>query len=284
MVESLRALLSRHAAEIPLENSLVEQLYFSKFFHGRDSREGKVLFLVSDGKKLIALIKMMREARYNDRLVHEHDAQIEMSKTLTSAFRPPRVYFSDTLDGLFVYAEEVVPGSVVGKDMMESCVRDIFAYQKLLPQEGIVDSSKVAAILGKFISAIPQAKIFYDELLAASGPLFGSRHQHGDLTYMNIMREDHNGAIRLIDWNAYGERVVWGADFCHYVARIKPDSTPAQFKMMLSEVIERHNVDMDKEYMTRAYIVDEILDLLQKNNRDLYYACISEIKAANLFV
>ena len=148
MVKNLKQILLENKHSIPLlqdKEVVGEDLDFATFYHGDAKADSKVLFLASYRGAVCAVLKIMRDSKYNNLLQKETDGQELATKTLKS-FLVPQVYFRLTVQGHLLIAEEYVSGEVVGKSGCQSVIKEIFQFQEELSQGKKIALSDVVSI------------------------------------------------------------------------------------------------------------------------------------------
>ena len=266
MITAIKETVSEHF-DIP-----ASQLSVSKFFHSSEAPSAKVLFLVTDGQQPVCLIKMMRDATFNDRLKHEINGQRQARSELTN-FVVPEVFLTTEISGRYVVAEAVMDGTPVGRDKALSYIDQVYSYQQQIPKASEFSIPIfVEAIRDSGINSSVVTQLIYD-LQSMDCPLYRA-WTHGDLTFMNIIRTGNRLAI--IDWERYGERPVWGIDLVHYLVRAYGVSNRNSFKIALTQCSNISPDDYD--YFERVYILDELFDELHKKHREELDSIVKKIK------
>jgi len=258
-------------------DSKKDEIFLTKFSHAQDFPYSKVLFLVTNKKQILGIIKVIRDKKYNVVLSNEFGSQ-KNSNDHSSKVKTPETYFTDTLEnGYDIYMEEFVGNGPIGKRDAKEYLDKIYLYQDSVIKKEDLSISSVADIFAT--KEIELNNKIYSKLikkLRGLGGFASKAENHGDLTYMNVC--DVKGTTYFIDWTNYGERKIWGIDFVHYFIRSFGIKNEEEFERRLSKYREESGLLADIDYFKKIYLVDRLYDLLEKNNRYLYVEVCDEIK------
>lgn len=253
-----------------LKKEIAERLHLpedtislSCFFHGTARPDRKLLFLATDGKKPLCLVKVIRDAEYNAFLEKERLAQ-EAAHSLPVPFSVPAVLFSGVVHGCAMYAESVAPGVPLGKREAVAFIPNVLAYQKAVPR-GAPISLKLFCDFLKTQSTSDTEVLALVEVISRVTSLFGG-WSHGDFTYMNIVRSGHH--VTVIDWERFNERPVWGIDFAHYVLRSRALRGKEAAETLAQSFASA--LELSPEHVAALFALDEVLDIVQKRYPELY--------------
>ncbi len=252
------------------------EISVAKFYNGQASRNSKVLFLVSRKRLPLYVIKVMRLKEFNVALEKESYNQVA-GDNLISSVRVPKVAWTGMIDGFFVVIEEAVEGITLGKLDSQRYLVHISDYQKKVAQgKKVLLRDIMQTIDALSIQSDSEYDETHDLLMAeiAHNPeayLFVGKN-HGDLTYRNVII-DASGNLVLIDWEYAGDRPFWGLDFVHFFARSfgvdhRIDTIAGRrdvFKSHLDQWSSVHQQGLDLDYFARAYLLDYLFDIFQKN-------------------
>jgi len=149
-MDNILQLVEKNWHLLPTEHTLPgrDTLSATKFCQRIAARDTKVLFLITYQETPLCIVKVMRDTHFNNQLKREKGAQSNIS-----SYPPiyvPRVYFYDTIDGYYVYAEEVVEGSVITKSKAQAFEKHIVSFVKSFPVYGEVPTQEVADIFHDF--------------------------------------------------------------------------------------------------------------------------------------
>jgi hypothetical protein len=272
MVDQIKKSILKNLKDI---NS--SDLSLTKFNHGRDYPYSKVLFLVSDKEKIIGIVKIVRDKKYNRKIENEFEAQ-KKSNNHSLVIKKPNIYFSEIINGHFAYMEEYLENGPIGMKDASKYLNKVFSYQQNINKEKNISTKALVDIFSNQKIRDNQKKERYKTLISNLQNLEGSVYKaenHGDLTYMNIC--DMDGSLYLIDWENYGERKIWGIDFVHYFIRSFPIENLDEFNKYLAQFNKDNNLSLDLKYFEKIYIIDQLYDLLEKNNREIYLEVCNDI-------
>jgi hypothetical protein len=252
------------------------EISIAKFYNGQAGKSSKVLFLVSRKGSPLYIIKVMRSKDFNVALEKESCNQT-VNSNLISSIGVPKVVWTGVIDGFFVMIEQAVVGVTLSKLDSQRYVTQILDYQKKIIQgkkillldivqridalsvDGDSEYSETRELLMAEIAHSPEAYLFAGK-------------NHGDLTYRNIIIGADDNLV-LIDWEYAGDRPFWGLDFVHFFVRScdidhRINSIIGRldaFKSHLDQWSKLHQQNLDLDYFTRAYLLDYLFDIFQKN-------------------
>jgi len=284
MIDKLKKIIvdNRNSMNIYLNQDFcdIKKIKISKFYHGQDNPDNKLLFLFTYEGKIKGIIKMMRDSNYNNKLEKEYLAQKYMGKLLNNFF-VPKIYFKSKIDGFFIYCEEVIRGEVLGKKTAKKYVKKVYQYQNELNKEKEIKLSKIINILESNQIKDNDYLVLLNDLIKNTEKMNKKIYiakEHGDLTHMNIIKSQSN-KFYLIDWENFGDRIFWGIDFSHYFIRANNIEESKQFVYHLKQFNQKNNFNLNLNYFLNLYFLDRIFDLLQKKYRKIYYQITSQIRS-----
>jgi hypothetical protein len=242
----------------------------SKFSNGLARPDRKVLFLATHRGRLLGVVKMMREARFDDRLREECASQAAAPDC--RPFLVPRVLWQDDWCGHFVYCEEAIRGHLLRRRDTETFFPQVYAFQLGCERGPTISVAEVCAILqeGAFDLA-PDLVDVRAALLERADSTLTLGFSHGDLTPRNIL-QTRDGSLYLIDWDRAGRKPVWGVDLARLIA-LRYDllsgehpvaEAAATFRHRLASLADAYGLRVDTEYFTLAYLMERVFDALRR--------------------
>jgi len=265
MVEALRETFSK---KYNLEK---RNLSFLKLYHAGDTPGSKILFFVFYSGKTLGVVKIIRDAKHNEKLEDECNAQSNVLRVMKGDMLVPEVLHSGFVGKHFFMYETCVPGVPVGKKFAKKYITTITEYQLQ-----VIKKQKVAiSNIYKIFSSVPVQNKKYQELvnklLENSKSIFCGDN-HGDMTFMNILVNKND--LYIIDWENFGERSVWGLDFVHYFVRAHNN---VSIEILLEHFDELKEKPMNSDEFESLCAIDSLYDFLEKNNQALYKDVCKEI-------
>lgn len=249
----------------------IADLSASFFFHGSARPNAKLLFLVTDRKTPLCILKVMRESQYNALLESECAGQ-KSTQGSVHPFRVPEVYFTDQIGEHVCYAEEVAPGVPVGKENALKYLETVLQFQNNIPKEKDIELTDLRVLFSATKYNQEKFQSFLKQLADMKGAVSGG-WSHGDMTYMNLI--DGKKGVYIIDWERYGERPIWGIDFVHYFIRCFDVQNLTEFKKRINGC---GFVSSDEKiYFEKIYVIDALFDILQKQCSEKYRELIKRL-------
>ena len=139
-------------------------LSLTKFCQRIVQEHTKVLFYVTHKDEPLCILKIMRSPAYNEKLKKEAAAQKELHAHGLRV--TPKVLFEDTVDGSYVYAENIVSGSPISRRVGEQKEEEIVSVIQEFPTYGPLSSKELYAVFEKHNSNDNE---HYNSLLATLG-------------------------------------------------------------------------------------------------------------------
>ena len=241
----------------------------AKFYHGRASWQGKVLFLATYNGSPICLVKTTRDANFNEKLKKEKDAQEKFGQVKNLA--APAVYFDGSINGYYFYAEEVIVGQPLGVSAAFQKEKEVMELARSFGATGQISAQALADI---FQANAPAQDAPLKELisgLASSGVVLKTGFSHGDLTRKNII--ESQGQLRLIDWERAGQRPFWLLDAVHFFATLRDIKDLTDWQRRGQEAFCQSAGAAPAEALA-LYRVEALLEIFCKQYPERYAAII----------
>lgn len=255
-------------------------LHVSKFFHGDPRFNKKILFFVSVSGTPLCIFKVARKTLFNDCIKREIAGMSEYGLPGST----PTVFLSGDIDGQAYVCEEIVTGTPAGISRQKELIPFVLSEHKHAKKgekiiiEDILDLFKDLPLKG-----YEEFDLIWEELSKRKNDVVYTAKQHGDMTYKNIIL-DKNNKPKLIDFENFGLRSVWGIDLVHYIARMIyggvlhphiPDALFGFVSGFKKEVTDSGLTDRDLE---NIFLIDWLFDAFQKDYKSLYARIIPRME------
>jgi len=248
------------------------ELFISKFHHGTGTLGSKVLFLVSHKGKMLCIVKVLRDASFNDKLKKEKISQEQFKPS--KDFLSPQVYFDGYVDGYYVYGEQVFLGRTLPVNLAYKKEEEITQMIGNFPVKGEISSLQVVKV---FSDNMPEEETEGKELIKKienKDIIFKKGFSHGDFTRKNIMEEGEK--LVLIDWERAGDRPFLFIDAIHFMVSLRNVKTFEEWeKEILPLFVKYSNLNIDTS--NGLYCIETIFEIFCKKYSDKYQKVIKEI-------
>ncbi|MDD5032888.1 MAG: hypothetical protein PHC85_02115 [Candidatus Pacebacteria bacterium] len=275
MTEKITQLIKENWNIFPISGQCTEakeKILLSKFYHGRAWIGGKVLFFATYDGKPICLVKTARDISAGQKIKKEKESQEKFIEA--GSLSAPRVYFDGEIDGKYLYAEEILSGRPLSKNLAIKKERELVNIISSRPFSGELLTSDVAKIFeDNFLFEDAEAKELIKQLKLYDLPLKRG-FSHGDFTRKNII---YDGRIfRLIDWDRAGERPFWLIDAVHFMVSLRNIKNMKEWKRQaVSSLAEYAGINEDTA--VALYCVETMLEIFCKNYPERYFKIMEQL-------
>lgn len=193
-----------------------------------------------------------------------------------STCRAPAVYFEGEIDGLYIYAEEVMHGLPLSREDALRYERAVVEFMASLPRSGMSSAHNLAMLLGPLVPTEASQLTELLEGLRNSEAQIEQGLTHGDLGTPNILKEQ--SGLCVIDWAHTGERPFALLDAVYYMARLRRVGSLPEWKAHAESLfISYTNVSMETaSALFRIYL---FLALLKKKYPEHYEMAIGSFQS-----
>lgn len=276
MSDELKALVGSHYKTLGIVGDAPDarELLVTKFCQRIVQPHTKVLFLVTHKNNLLCVVKMMRSPIYDAQLQREKRAQEEAG--VQKSVRAPRVYFEGSVAGRYVYAEEVVEGLPVSKQVALAQETELLDFIGSLPTEGSIE---VREVVDRVAAHVPQEEKRVAELLgrlARTGATLQKGLTHGDLGRPNIL-QDAEG-LRVIDWERAGDCPIRLVDAAYLLGYLHDIKNVDDWNHRAAPVLMRH-FGINAATAEALYCIQKIFEVLYKKYPERYRAAARALAA-----
>lgn len=268
MIDTLRDIIHRNWKNLDQTEPFDPGgLSFTKFCQRIVGEHTKVLFYVTYNKKPLCLLKIMRSAAFNQKLKNEAHAQktlLHIEPTIVS-----RIYFEDTVDDLYVYSEEIVPGLPISRARAKQKEEEIVSHVTKFPVYGEVGSHEVAGILEAQLPRDNTNVAVLLQCLQEKEVVLKKGLTHSDFGRPNILYS--HGAIRIIDWERANERPFWLIDAVYFLVKLRKISNLREWEQKGLPVFADYT-GVDAHTARALYSILMLFEILYKKYREQYTA------------
>lgn len=278
MIEKIIQLVENSWHLLPTGDVSCERrfLFVTKFCQRIVGKDTKVLFLVTHKESPICIIKMTRDVGYNEKLKHEKQSQ-ESGMSIPPVFVPV-VYFDGTIDGHYIYAEEVVEGSVVSERIARKYEKRIAGFIASFPFGGSISSSKVVSMFAEYISDTDKNMSIHLKCLKERNISLETGFTHSDFERPNILHR--GGKLHIIDWGRAGDAPFRFIDLVYFIASGRRVKDIEGWKKVIP--IFTKYTGMDTATAEALYCIMMILKTLRKKHSEKYFAVVKEFSHRNV--
>jgi len=237
----------------------VAQLSFTKFCQRIVQPHTKVLYYVTYAGVPLCIIKIIRSPQYSTTLSRE--CVYQKQAPIVGVLSVPRVFWSDVIEGRFVYAEEVIDAMQISRDDFRALATDVVIFSKALPHEGQFYSHEFARMLRAHVPADPAIERHIATLERLRIPLeLGLTH--GDMGRPNILGTRERAWV--IDWERAGDIPFRYFDSALYVRRVYRQSPAVRASVLAKLVV------CDEAYADLLLLLTDLYTLLYRIYPNVY--------------
>lgn len=273
MTEKILQLIEEKKDFLPTENPFSkDDVGITKLCQRIASDNTKVLFYVTHRQKPLCIIKIMRSAQYNENLKREGSFQEKLAGAGIDCV--PKIYFEGMIDGVYVYAEQVIAGELVSKRIAKKKEEEVVRLIKSFPTYDAISSEDIADVFARHNDAEDNDISALVDLLRSKNVFLKKGLAHSDLGRPNIMHE--NGKIYIIDWERAGNRPLWLSDAVYFMMKLRGIRSLAEWEKKAMPMFMRY-CGVDADFAKAMYCVIKLYDIYYKKYPERYFALKKEL-------
>lgn len=271
MIEKITQLVEENWDSLPSKKTPYnkESVFVTKFCQRIVGYDTKVLFLITHKGTPVCIVKMTRDVDFNERLRREKEAQESVVESFGISI--PRVYFDGTINGYYVYAEEVIQGNIISKRLASKYERDIVDFVRSFPVSGDIQAKEVAGIFSEFAPKENAKILELIQCIRDKDVVLKKGFMHGDFGRSNIIYSSNK--LNLIDWGRAGEIPFWLIDAVYFMAGNSKHVNDMEDWQKVIPIFSKYT-GVDTATAEALYCIMMVFKILRKKYPDIYFAVI----------
>lgn len=273
MTEKIIQLLKENQEKLTIKKPLTDTAQFgiTKMCQRIVGRDTKVLFLITYRNAFVCIIKMMRDASFNEKLKQEKKSQEKLIHAGISSV--PSVYFDGMIGEQYMYAEEAVIGIAISKNVARKKEEEIVDIICSFPAYGAISTTEISKVFSEYTPAEDKNIQALLRILCDKELFLKKGLTHSDLGRPNIMQSFDK--LYIIDWERAGDRPFWLIDAVYFMIKTRSVKTIDEWRQKAAPVFMQYT-GVDDASATALYCVFKIFDIFHKKYPEKYNAIVKQ--------